>query len=217
MAISVLLCVGETKDWIPELVEKARKLKVGPGSDPTTDVGPVNTQQLKQRIEELIQSGVNEGAELLLDGRNVQVPGYQNGNFVGPTIFRNVNPTHTIYKEEIFGPVMCIIELDSFDQAIELVSSNPWGNGTSIFTQSGAVARKYQREVDCGQIGINVPIPVPLPMFSFTGNKGSFRGDLRMYGKEGVQFYTQWKTITSRWKEPNADITKLSTAFPTMK
>ncbi|CAG9322233.1 unnamed protein product [Blepharisma stoltei] len=217
MALSVIVLVGETKSWIPDLVAKSKTLKVGPGNDPKTDVGPLNAAGLKERVESLIASGVSEGAKLLLDGRGVKVNGFEKGNFVGPTIFADVNVNQKIYKEEIFGPVMTIMTVDTLEEAIELINRNPNGNGTSIFTSSGSSARKFQREIEAGQVGINVPIPVPLPMFSFTGNKGSFRGDLNFYGKGAINFFTQWKTITSRWKEENSEKYKLSTAFPTMK
>lgn len=217
MALSVIVLVGETKNWIPELVAKAKSLKVGPGFDSKTDIGPLNTAESKLRVEDLIESGVKEGAKLLLDGRGVKVPGYEKGNFIGATVFSDVNPTHRIYRDEIFGPVMCITTVDTFDEAIALMNNNPYGNGTALFTTNGSSARKFQREIEAGQVGINVPIPVPSPMFSFTGNKASFRGDLNFYGKGAISFFTQWKTITTRWKEDNAEKYKLSTAFPTMK
>ena len=217
MALSVIVLVGETQEWVPELVAKAKSLKVGPGNDPKSDIGPLNTKDLKNKVENYIGIGEKEGAKLLLDGRGVKVPGYEKGNFVGATVFDHVLPSHTIYKEEIFGPVMCLVRVNTLDEAIELVNKNPYGNGTAIFTQSGSTARRYQREIEVGQVGINVPIPVPLPMFSFTGNKASFRGDLNFYGKGAINFYTQWKTITTRWKKDAADKAKLSTSFPTMK
>jgi malonate-semialdehyde dehydrogenase (acetylating)/methylmalonate-semialdehyde dehydrogenase len=217
MALSVIVLVGESQEWVPELVAKAKTLKVGPGNDVKTDVGPLNTADLKARVECFIQKGVEEGAALLLDGRGVNVQGFEKGNFVGPTVFDHVLPSHTVYKEEIFGPVMCIVRANSLDEAIALVNSNPYGNGTAIFTQNGSTARRYQREIEAGQVGINVPIPVPLPMFSFTGNKASFRGDLNFYGKGAINFFTQWKTITSKWKRDASDKSKLSTSFPTMQ
>lgn len=217
MALSVIVLVGETQNWVPELVAKAKSLKVGNGTDPKTDIGPLNSAELKAKVENYIALGEKEGAKLLLDGRGVKVPGFEQGNFVGPTVFDHVNVNHTIYKEEIFGPVMVIVRVNTLDEAITLVNNNPYGNGTAIFTQSGSNARRYQREIESGQVGINVPIPVPLPMFSFTGNKGSFRGDLNFYGKGAINFYTQWKTITTRWKKDIDDKAKLSTHFPTMK
>jgi malonate-semialdehyde dehydrogenase (acetylating)/methylmalonate-semialdehyde dehydrogenase len=135
----------------------------------------------------------------LLDGRDVRVPGYEHGNFVGPTIFSDVTTEMTIYRTEIFGPVLVVLSVDTLDEAIALVNRNPFGNGVGLFTQSGAAARKFQSEIDVGQVGINIPIPVPVPIFSFTGSRGSKLGDLGPYGKQVVQFYTQTKTVTARW------------------
>nr|WP_315591627.1 CoA-acylating methylmalonate-semialdehyde dehydrogenase [uncultured Cupriavidus sp.] len=199
MASSVAVLVGAARDWLPELVEKARTLKVGAGNEPGTDVGPVISIKAKERILSLIAAGVSEGAELLLDGRDIKVDGYPEGNFVGPTVFSAVTPEMEIYTNEIFGPVLLVMGADSLDEAISLVNDNPFGNGTGIFTQSGAAARKFQAEIDVGQVGINIPIPVPVPYFSFTGSRGSKLGDLGPYGKQVVQFYTQTKTVTARW------------------
>ncbi len=150
--------------------------------------------------------GKAEGAECLLDGSQCQVEGYPNGNWLGPTLFRAVTPKMGLYREEIFGPVLACLEVESLEEAIALVNANPYGNGTSLFTRSGGAARRYQHAVQVGQVGINVPIPVPLPFFSFTGWKGSFYGDLHAYGKQAVRFYTETKTVTSRWfdDEPTA-------------
>lgn len=182
MALSTAVFVGDAKEWIPELVERAQKLKVNAGWEAEADLGPMISPQALQRAHKLIQSGVDEGAELVLDGRNIKVPGYEKGNFLGPTILRKVTPSMQCYKEEIFGPVLVIAEVETLDEAIALVNKNMYGNGTAIFTTSGATARKFQNEIEAGQVGINVPIPVPLPMFSFTGSKGSMWGDLNFYG-----------------------------------
>ncbi|WP_080418582.1 aldehyde dehydrogenase family protein, partial [Burkholderia ubonensis] len=199
MATSVAVLVGEARDWLPELVEKAKQLKVNAGHEAGTDVGPVVSKAAKERILSLIEAGVKEGAKLELDGRGVTVAGYEQGNFVGPTIFSNVKTDMSIYTHEIFGPVLVVLEADSLDDAIALVNANPFGNGVGLFTQSGAAARKFQSEIDIGQVGINIPIPVPVPFFSFTGSRGSKLGDLGPYGKQVVQFYTQTKTVTARW------------------
>jgi malonate-semialdehyde dehydrogenase (acetylating)/methylmalonate-semialdehyde dehydrogenase len=199
MATSVTVLVGEAKKWIPDIVAKAKSLKVSAGTEKGADLGPVISKSAKNRILGLIDDGVQEGAKLELDGRGVKVAGYENGNFIGPTVFSGVKTGMKIYTTEIFGPVMVIMSVDSLDEAIKLVNDNPFGNGTGIFTQSGAAARKFQSEIDVGQVGINVPIPVPVPFFSFTGSRGSKLGDLGPYGKQAVQFYTQTKTITSRW------------------
>eukprot|EP00929_Paragymnodinium_shiwhaense_P104405 TRINITY_DN687_c0_g1_i5.p1 TRINITY_DN687_c0_g1~~TRINITY_DN687_c0_g1_i5.p1 ORF type:complete len:547 (-),score=120.28 TRINITY_DN687_c0_g1_i5:377-1969(-) len=212
MAISVAVFVGKARELIPQIAEAAAKLKCGPGSDPSSDLGPVVTKESKARIEQLIQSGVDEGAKLWLDGRNPKVPaGFEDGWFVGPTVFGGVKPGMQIYDQEIFGPVLSCVEVDTYEEAIKLVNSSEYGNGTAIFTRSGAAARKYVHETECGQVGVNVPIPVPLPMFSFTGNKKSINGDLNFYGKAGLNFFTQWKTVTSAWRD-DSYVEKLSTA-----
>ena len=199
MATSVAVFVGEARAWLPEVVARAQKLKVNAGTEPGTDVGPLISGRAKERVERLIASGVSEGAQLLLDGRGIRVPGYERGNFVGPTVFAGVRSDMQIYTQEIFGPVLVTLAVDTLDEAIALVNRNPFGNGVGLFTQSGAAARKFQSEVDVGQVGINVPIPVPVPFFSFTGSRGSKLGDLGPYGKQVVQFYTQTKTVTARW------------------
>ncbi|AZN50009.1 TPA: CoA-acylating methylmalonate-semialdehyde dehydrogenase [Pseudomonas aeruginosa] len=199
MALPVVILVGEAQAWLPELVEKAKSLKINAGVEAATDIGPVVSCAALDRISGLIAMGQEEGATLLLDGRNPSVPGYEKGNFVGPTIFSDVRTEMTIYREEIFGPVLCVINADSLDDAIALINANPNGNGTALFTRSGAAARHFQEEIDVGQVGINVPIPVPVPIFSFSGSRASKLGDLGPYGKQVVLFYTQTKTITQRW------------------
>jgi malonate-semialdehyde dehydrogenase (acetylating)/methylmalonate-semialdehyde dehydrogenase len=201
MAISVAVLVGETKSWVSDIKESMKQMKLGAWDDPQASIGPVISAKAKMRIEELIASGVQEGAGLLLDGRNAKVDSHPNGNFVGPTLFSKVTPEMKIYKEEIFGPVLLTLEADTLDQAIQIINKNPFGNGTSIFTSSGHSARKFVHAIEVGQVGVNIPIPVPLPFFSFTGWKNSFFGDLHAYGKEAIKFYTQTKTITSRWFE----------------
>lgn len=199
MATSVVVFVGASKEWLPDLVERAKGLSVNGGTEPDTDVGPVVSRAAHDRILGLIEKGVSEGATLSLDGRGVKVEDYEKGNFIGPTIFSDVSTDMTIYKQEIFGPVICVLEAATLDDAIELVNRNPMGNGVGLFTQSGAAARRFQSEIDVGQVGINIPIPVPVPYFSFTGSRGSKLGDLGPYGKQVVQFYTQTKTVTARW------------------
>ncbi len=213
MALSVAVMVGESKNWIEALVEKAKTLSVNAGHEPNTDIGPVISARAKQRVEDLISSGVAEGAKLLLDGRGVQVEGYEQGNFVGQTIFSQVTAGMRIYKEEIFGPVLAIICVDTLEEAIALVNANPFGNGVGLFTQSGATARAFQHQINIGQVGINIPIPVPVPFFSFTGSRGSKLGDLGPYGKQAVQFYTQTKTVTSRWFEDTQETAEVNTTI----
>jgi len=203
MANSVVVLVGEAKEWLPEILERSKTMKVGPGTQRDADLGPLVSPQARERVISLIDSGVAEGASLLLDGRNVSVDGYPDGNFVGPTIFADVTPEMRIYREEIFGPVMCVVTADTLDEAIEFINANPNGNGTSIFTSSGWAARRYENDIDVGQVGINVPIPVPVAFFSFTGSRASKLGDLGPNGKQAIQFWTQTKTVTSRWFEPD--------------
>jgi malonate-semialdehyde dehydrogenase (acetylating)/methylmalonate-semialdehyde dehydrogenase len=199
MAIHTMVLVGEAGEWLADFVEKAKALKVGPGTDKDTDMGPLIRPAAKERCTGYIERGISQGARLELDGRSVVVEGYEKGNFLGPTIFSGVSPDMDIYTHEIFGPVLSVFELDTLDEAISFVNKNPYGNGTAIFTSSGAAAHKFKNEIDVGQIGVNLPIPVPLPFFSFTGSRGSKLGDLGPYGKQVVEFYTQTKTITERW------------------
>ena len=203
MALSVVVLVGESKQWVDDIVEKSAQLVVSAGKD-DKDLGPLISKQAKARVERLIQAGIDEGATLRLDGRGCQVAGYEEGNFVGPTILDHVTADMSCYTEEIFGPVLCIMYADTLEEAIEIINTNPNGNGTAIFTQSGAHAHKFQQDIDVGQVGINLPIPVPLPMFSFTGSRASKLGDLGPYGKQAVQFYTQTKTVISRWFDEDA-------------
>ena len=204
MAISVAIFVGESKQWIDELQAQMADLLPGYWTDGHAAFGPLISQQAKQRVIRIIAEGKAEGAECLLDGSRCSVEGYPNGNWVGPTLFRGVTSKMGLYREEIFGPVLVCMEVDTLEQAIELVNASPYGNGTSIFTRSGGAARRYQHAVEVGQVGINVPVPVPLPFFSFTGWKGSFYGDLHAYGKQGVRFFTETKTVTSRWFDEDA-------------
>ena len=203
MALSVVVLVGAAGEWIDEIKAKAESLVVSAGKN-DKDLGPLISPAAKARVEHLIGTGVKEGASLILDGRGITVEGFEKGNFVGPTIFDNVTSDMQIYQQEIFGPVLCIMRANSLDEAIELLNANPHGNGTAIFTQSGAAAHKFQQDIQVGQIGINLPIPVPLPMFSFSGSRGSKLGDLGPYGKQAVQFYTQTKTVTARWFDDEA-------------
>ncbi|HCF6145099.1 CoA-acylating methylmalonate-semialdehyde dehydrogenase [Pseudomonas aeruginosa] len=205
MALPVVILVGEAHVWLPELIERTKTLKVNAGTEPGTDIGPVISCAALDRISGLIATGIEEGATLELDGRNPSVPGYRDGNFVGPTIFSGVTPQMTVYREEIFGPVLCVMQAASLQEAIDIINANPNGNGTAIFTRSGAAARHFQEEIDVGQVGINVPIPVPVPLFSFSGSRASKLGDLGPYGKQVVTFYTQTKTVTQRWFDEDAD------------
>ena len=213
MANSVVVLVNEARTWLPEIVARSKALKIGPGSDRSADLGPMVNKAAKARTERMIGTGVEQGATLLLDGRNCQVEGYPDGNFVGPTIFTDVKSDMEIYKEEIFGPAMCVVGVDTLDDAIAFINANPNGNGTSIFTSSGWSARKFQNEIDVGQVGINVAIPVPVAYFSFTGSRASKLGDLGPNGKQALQFWTQSKTVTARWFAPDDNGGQLNTTI----
>ncbi|KAI8025193.1 hypothetical protein LOK49_LG02G03130 [Camellia lanceoleosa] len=201
MAISAVIFVGSSNSWEDKLVERAKSLKVNAGTEPDADLGPVISKQAKEHVCRLIQNGIDSGARLALDGRNIVVPRYELGNFIGPTILSDVRIDMECYKEEIYGPVLLCMEANNLEEAINIVNRNKYGNGASIFTTSGAAARKFQTEVEAGQVGINVPVAAPLPFFSFTGSKASFAGDLNFFGKAGVQFYTHIKTVTQQWKD----------------
>ena len=202
MAISVAVLVGEaTRGWIDDIKRAFAEIRPGAPGDDGAAFGPLINRKSCDRVRELIAGAAGEGADVVLDGSNVTVEGYPDGNWIGPTLFDNVTADMRIYREEIFGPALCVMHVDTLAEAIELVNANPYGNGTSIFTKSGAAARKYQHETEVGQVGVNLPIPVPAPFFSFTGSKDSFFGDLHAYGKQAVRFYTETKTVLSRWPE----------------
>ncbi len=200
MAISVAVAVGDIAD---ELVKKihieAQKLKVAPWTDNESDMGPVISKEHKEKIENYVSIGVKEGATLIEDGRNYKIQGYENGYFVGPTLFDNVLKDMTIYKEEIFGPVVSVIRVNNYDEALKLVNDHPFGNGTSIYTSDGEISRHFTTNSKIGMVGVNVPIPVPMAFHSFGGWKQSLFGDHSVHGMEGIHFNTRLKTITSRW------------------
>ncbi len=199
MAVSAAVLVGAATDWLDDLRQAMAAVRPGRWDDEGAAYGPQITRAARERILGCIERGKTEGARCLLDGSGCEVPGYPDGNWVGPTLFAGVTPGMSIYREEIFGPVLVASEVDTLDEAIALVNANPYGNGVSLFTASGGAARRFQREIQVGQVGINVPIPVPLPFFSFTGWKDSFFGDQHVYGKQAVRFYTETKTVTARW------------------
>ena len=199
MAISTAVLVGQAKKWLPEVKAAMQKIRPGIWSDKKAAFGPLVSRAARERVLRLIREGRESGAELWLDGSRCKVRGYPDGNWVGPTLFGKARPEMSIYREEIFGPVLVTLEAGDLDEAIALANANPYGNGAAIFTSSGAAARRFRRESESGQIGVNVPIPVALPFFSFTGWKGSFYGDLHAYGKQAARFYTETKTVTERW------------------
>ncbi|MCC5635055.1 CoA-acylating methylmalonate-semialdehyde dehydrogenase [Nostoc sp. CHAB 5844] len=200
LAASIAVTVGEARQTFSEAIaETAKKRVVGNGLEQGVEMGPVITTQSKTRIEGLIQQGLEEGANLLIDGRNPQITGYERGNFIRPTILQNVNPTGEIARTEIFGPVLSLIHLDSIDQAIALVNSGQYGNMACLFTSRGAAARKFRYEAEAGNIGINIGVAAPMAFFPFSGWKDSFFGDLHGQGNHAVEFFTQTKVIVERW------------------
>ncbi len=203
MAISALVTVGEAGDRLLDGIQaRMEKIEVGPGDRPGVDMGPLITKEHLDRVRGYIGSGVEQGAHLLADGRSLKVDGHEDGYFLGPTLFDQVTPEMSIYQDEIFGPVLSTVRMEHFDQAIALINSNRYGNGTAVFTNDGGAARKFASEIQVGMVGINVPIPVPLAFYSFGGWKDSIFGSHAIYGPEGVHFYTRQKVVISRWADP---------------
>ncbi|MRW91537.1 CoA-acylating methylmalonate-semialdehyde dehydrogenase [Duganella sp. FT80W] len=216
MAISVVVAVGDAGDKIVDaLAKRTAALKVRDGMSSDAEMGPVVTNAAKQRIERLIGEGVEQGAKLVVDGRNYKVPDRENGFFVGGTLFDHVTPEMTIYKEEIFGPVLCMLRAPDVGTAVELINRNEYGNGVAIYTRDGGVAREFVRQIQVGMVGVNVPLPVPMAFNSFGGWKRSLFGDHHAYGPEGVRFYTRHKAVMQRW--PNTASAGAEFAFPQMK
>ncbi len=202
MAISVLVTVGDAADrLVPKVHERLAAIRTAPGLEEGAEMGPLVTGDHRDKVVGYIDAGVDQGATLVADGRSIS--GESDGFFVGPTLFDNVTPDMSIYRDEIFGPVLSTVRVDSYDEAMDLVSANPYANGVAIFTNDGGAARKFQNEVPVGMVGINVPIPVPVAYYSFGGWKSSLFGDSHIYGKEGVHFYTRGKVVTSRWPDPS--------------
>jgi malonate-semialdehyde dehydrogenase (acetylating)/methylmalonate-semialdehyde dehydrogenase len=216
MAISAAVAVGPSEDLVAAVAEKARAVRVGSGRDPDSEMGPVISGAARDRIVGLIGTGQSQGAQLTLDGRDLVVPGFEDGFFVGPTVIDQVSTSMDVYKEEIFGPVLSVLHVEDADAAIRLINSNPYGNGTAIFTSSGEAARRFVRGVAVGMIGVNVPIPVPMAYYSFGGWKDSLFGDKHVHGPEGVSFYTRAKVVTARWPHVEHD-NAASLHFPTAR
>jgi malonate-semialdehyde dehydrogenase (acetylating)/methylmalonate-semialdehyde dehydrogenase len=201
MAISAIVAVGDVADKLVEgLAARARKVTTGSGEH-DVEMGPVVTRAAQQRIKGLIDEGAREGASVVVDGRGIRVKDFENGFFVGPTLFDHVKPEMTIYREEIFGPVLGVVRVESLADAIALVNRNPYANGVALFTRSGHAARRFQEEIEVGMVGINVPIPVPMAFYSFGGWRNSLFGDTHVHGMEGVRFYTRAKAVTARWPD----------------
>jgi malonate-semialdehyde dehydrogenase (acetylating)/methylmalonate-semialdehyde dehydrogenase len=214
MAISAVVAVGPIADpLVEELKKRARALKVGPGQAEGNDMGPLITAAHRDKVKGYVDAGVSQGATLVVDGRDPKIAGHDQGFFLGPTLFDRVTPEMTIYQDEIFGPVLVVLRVDTLDEAIDLVNRNPYGNGTALFTSSGGAAQRFEEQIDVGMVGINVPIPVPMAFYSFGGWKQSLFGDLHVHGVEGIKFYTRTKAITARWTK--SDATAPSLNFPT--
>ena len=202
MAISVAVAVGNAADGLVNILEtQARAINVGSGRDAGIDMGPVVTEQAKQRIVDLIGSAQRQGADIRVDGREIQVAGYETGFFVGPTLIDGVDASMDVYQHEVFGPVLALVRVKTLDDAIAFINANPYGNGTAVFTNSGAAARTFIRGVQVGMVGVNVPVPVPMAYHSFGGWKDSLIGEHHMHGPEGVHFYTRGKVVTARWPQ----------------
>tara|TARA_B110000438_G_C15812868_1_gene650508 strand:- start:1763 stop:3256 length:1494 start_codon:yes stop_codon:yes gene_type:complete len=216
MAQSVAVAVGNIGDkLVKQLSEKVESLKVGPGLDKSSEMGPLVTKEHLEKVKGYVDLGIKEGAELVVDGRNVNLQGFEKGFYIGGCLFDNVKPSMKIYKEEIFGPVLSVVRVKDFDAAVKLVNDHEFGNGTSIYTRDGDTGRTYANKIQVGMVGINIPIPVPMAFHSFGGWKRSLFGDQHMHGPEGVRFYTKLKTITSRW--PRGVRSNPEFIMPTMK
>jgi malonate-semialdehyde dehydrogenase (acetylating)/methylmalonate-semialdehyde dehydrogenase len=207
MAVSVAVAVGDAGEALVDaLARKARAVRVGPGDAPESEMGPLVTRAAQERVVAAVGRGAEQGATVVVDGRGHTVPGHENGFFVGPTVLDHVTPAMAAYREEIFGPVLSVVRADTVQAAIDIVNANPYGNGTAIFTSGGEAARRFQREVKVGMIGVNVPIPVPMSCYSFGGWKDSLIGDSPIHGPEGVRFYTRAKVVTTRWPQVNRSV-----------
>ncbi|WP_409186394.1 CoA-acylating methylmalonate-semialdehyde dehydrogenase [Amycolatopsis sp. VS8301801F10] len=213
MAVSVVVAVEPIADeLVAKIAERMRKLRVGDGRKPSSEMGPLVTRAHHERVSSYVDTGVAEGAELVMDGRGVEADGADDGFWLGPTLFDRVTPSMAVYTDEIFGPVLSVARTASFDDALALVNANPYGNGTAIFTGDGRAARRFQNEVEVGMVGVNVPIPVPVGYYSFGGWKDSLFGDTHAYGPEGFHFFTRTKVVTSRW--PDTSHAGVNLGFP---
>ena len=202
MAVSIAVAVGGVGDALTAAItERVVKLRVGPASDPESEMGPVITSDARARVQEYVGHGAAAGAEIVVDGRGLSVAGRHSGNFVGPTVIDHVRPGMDVYDQEVFGPLLGIVRAETLSEALQLIDANPYGNGVAIFTRSGGAARRFVREVEAGMVGVNVPIPVPVGFYSFGGWGDSLFGDTHVYGPESFHFYTRSKVVTSRWPD----------------
>ncbi|MFC9222053.1 CoA-acylating methylmalonate-semialdehyde dehydrogenase [Streptomyces hygroscopicus] len=214
MAVSVVVAVGGIGDeLVKKIADRAARLRIGPGNDPASEMGPLITKEHRDKVASYVHGAAAQGAEVVVDGTGYTVEGHENGFFIGVSLLDKVKPTADAYRDEIFGPVLCVVRAETYDEAIELINSSRWGNGTAIFTRDGGAARRFQLEVEAGMVGVNVPIPVPVGYHSFGGWKDSLFGDHHIYGNDGVHFYTRGKVVTTRWPEPSEEV-GINLGFP---
>ena len=213
MAVATVVAVGEVADSLVDAIrDRLPKVKVGPGSDPEAEMGPLVTMQHRDKVASYLESGPAQGARVVADGREHPLYRESAGFFLGLSLIDDVTPEMDCYRDEIFGPVLTVVRVKTYDEAVALVNDNPYGNGTAIFTRDGGAARQFQFEAQAGMVGVNVPVPVPVAYYSFGGWKASLFGDLHMYGPEGIQFYTRAKVVTQRWPDPGTS--KVDLGFP---
>ncbi|GAA0896356.1 MULTISPECIES: CoA-acylating methylmalonate-semialdehyde dehydrogenase [Streptomyces violaceusniger group] len=214
MAVSVVVAVGDAgDDLVKKIADRAATLRIGPGNDPASEMGPLITKEHRDKVASYVHGAAAQGAEVVVDGTGYTVEGHENGFFIGVSLLDRVPPTADAYRDEIFGPVLCVVRAETYDEAIALINSSQWGNGTAIFTRDGGAARRFQLEVEAGMVGVNVPIPVPVGYHSFGGWKDSLFGDHHIYGNDGVHFYTRGKVVTTRWPEPSEEV-GINLGFP---
>jgi malonate-semialdehyde dehydrogenase (acetylating)/methylmalonate-semialdehyde dehydrogenase len=211
MAISAVVAVGDVADPLVDAIKvRLDKVRIGPGTEPDSEMGPLITREHRDKVASYVEGATGEGATVVADGRDQRFDG--DGFFLGVSLVDHVQPHMKVYTDEIFGPVLSVVRVGTYDEAVRLVNESPYGNGTAIFTRDGGAARQFQFEANCGMVGVNVPIPVPVAYYSFGGWKGSLFGDTHMYGPDGIHFYTHAKIVTSRWPDPATS--RIDLGFP---
>ncbi|MFE6852090.1 CoA-acylating methylmalonate-semialdehyde dehydrogenase, partial [Streptomyces sp. NPDC057674] len=215
MAISAVVAVGSIADELVQKIrERAEKIKIGPGTDPTSEMGPLITAVHRDKVASYVHGAADEGCEVVLDGTGYTVEGHEDGHWIGLSLLDHVPTTAKAYQDEIFGPVLCVLRTETYEEGLALINASPFGNGTAIFTRDGGAARRFQLEVEAGMVGVNVPIPVPVGYHSFGGWKDSLFGDHHIYGNDGVHFYTRGKVVTTRWPDPSDAPAGVDLGFP---
>ncbi|MEU2431319.1 CoA-acylating methylmalonate-semialdehyde dehydrogenase [Streptomyces sp. NPDC007861] len=215
MAISAVVAVGAIGDQLVDKIrERAEKIKIGPGSDPASEMGPLITKVHRDKVASYVHGAADQGADVVLDGTGYTVDGFEDGHWIGLSLLDNVSTDSDAYRDEIFGPVLCVLRAETYEEGVALINASPFGNGTAIFTRDGGAARRFQMEIQAGMVGVNVPIPVPVGYHSFGGWKDSLFGDLHIYGNDGVQFYTRGKVVTTRWPDPSEAPAGVDLGFP---